>query len=98
MAAQPSNTPSTPNTPELDREIVAALIHKEQALLDDLHRRGLTEAALNERAGQLGLTSELIKRCRLAGTQPSLRTCVKCDARFLSAGPHNRLCRRCPPR
>jgi uncharacterized paraquat-inducible protein A len=86
------------NSPEVDRQIIAALIHPEQALLKALYSSGMTAEAVNARAARLGLTSDFIKRCRLTGTQPGLRQCIKCDARFLSAGPQNRLCRRCPPR
>jgi hypothetical protein len=97
MTAQPAQA-TTVNDPEVDRQIIAALVHTERSLLQALYRDGLTAEEVNVRAGQLGLTAEFIKRCRLTGTQPSLRNCIKCDARFLSAGPQNRLCRRCPPR
>jgi uncharacterized paraquat-inducible protein A len=84
---------------QYDVEIIAALVDPEPGLLNALYRTStLTKQAVNTRAEQLGLTSDFIKRCRLTGTRPSLRTCVKCDVRFLSAGPQNRLCRRCPPR
>jgi hypothetical protein len=83
---------------EIDRRIIEALVHPEQHLLNALYRSGLTEETVNERAARLSLTNEFIKRCRLTGTRPGMRRCVKCDARFLSAGPQNRLCRKCPPR
>jgi hypothetical protein len=92
------NEVATPDDPEVDLRIIAALVHTEHTLLDALYRSGLTAGVVNARAARLGLTHELIKRCRLTGTQPSLRQCIKCDMRFLSAGPQNRLCRRCPPR
>jgi hypothetical protein len=93
---QPSET--TIDDSELDRQFIAAFLHPELDLLNALYRGGMTEKAVNAHAARLGLTSEFIKRCRLTGTQPAMRKCVKCDARFLSAGPQNRLCRRCPPR
>lgn len=83
---------------ELDRRFIVAFLHPEQNLLSDLYREGLSVEAVNARAARMGLTSEFIKQCRLTGTQPAMRKCIKCDARFLSAGPHNRLCKRCPPR
>jgi hypothetical protein len=83
---------------QYDGQIIAALIDTEPHLLNALYRGGLSKQAVRVRAEQLGLTNEFIKGCRLTGTRPSVRTCVKCDARFLSAGPQNRLCRRCPPR
>jgi uncharacterized paraquat-inducible protein A len=84
--------------PEIDRRIIEALVHPEQDLLNALYRSGLTAETVSARAARLSLTNEFIKRCRLTGTQPGMRRCVKCDARFLSAGPQNRLCRKCPPR
>lgn len=87
-----------PPDPALDREIIDAFIDEESGALRALYGRGLTEKAVNDRAGKLGLTREFIKRCRLAGTRPAMRACVKCDAPFLSAGKHNRLCGRCPAR
>jgi uncharacterized paraquat-inducible protein A len=93
---QPIET--TTEDAELDRRFIAAFIHPDQGLLNALYSEGLSVEAVNARAARMGLTSEFIKRCRLTGTQPDMRKCIKCDARFLSAGPHNRLCKRCPPR
>jgi hypothetical protein len=84
--------------PEIDRRIIEALVHPDQDLLNALYRSGVTVETVTARAARLSLTNEFIKRCRLTGTQPGMRRCVKCDARFLSAGPQNRLCRKCPPR
>jgi uncharacterized paraquat-inducible protein A len=84
--------------PEMDRRIIEALVHPDEALLNALYRSGMTAEAVTARAASLSLTNEFIKQCRLTGTRPGMRSCVKCDARFLSAGPQNRLCRRCPPR
>jgi hypothetical protein len=83
---------------ELDRQFIDAFIDPDQELMRALYQGGMTTEAVNARAARLGLTSEFIKRCRLTGTRPSMRKCIKCDARFLSAGPQNRLCRKCPPR
>lgn len=58
-------------------------------------RTGATSKAIRARARKLGLTPPLIRQCRLAGTRPKLRACLRCDTRFLSRGRHNRLCRRC---
>ena len=81
-----------------DGQIIAALIDIEPHLLNALYRSGLSKQAVRARAEQLGVTNEFIKNCRLTGTRPRMRSCVKCDTIFLSAGPQNRLCRRCPPR
>lgn len=73
-------------------------MYPDKELLKQLYREALSVEAVNARAVRMGLTDELIKRCRLIGTLPDMRTSIKCDARFLSAGHHNRLCKRCPPR
>lgn len=73
-------------------------MHPDQDLLQSLYRSGMTSEGIQARAAQLSLTSDFIKRCRLSRAQPDLRLCVKCDARFLSAGPQNRVCRKCQPR
>jgi hypothetical protein len=93
---QPIDT--TVEDTEIDLRIIEALVHPEQDLLNALYRSGVTVETVTARAARLSLTNEFIKRCRLTGTQPGMRRCVKCDARFLSAGPQNRLCRKCPPR
>jgi len=98
MLEQPANTTASVDDTQYDGQIIAALIDTEQRLLNALYRDGVSKQLVTARAAKLGLTQEFIKRCRLTGTRPSLRTCIKCDASFLSAGPHNRLCRRCPPR
>ena len=83
---------------ELDRRFIEAFMHPEQHLLSALYRDGMSVEEVNVRAARMGLTSEFIKRCRLTRTLPGMRMCIRCDVRFLSAGPHNRLCKRCPPR
>jgi len=78
--------------------LIAAFMSTDHNLLSALYREDSGIEAVNARAADMGLTTEMIKRCRLIGTLPRMRECIKCDARFLSAGPHNRLCKRCPPR
>lgn len=80
---------------ELSRRFIAAFIHPEEGLLKALYSEGMSVEAVNARAAQMGLTTELIKNSRLTGVLPAMRTCIGCDARFLSAGPHNRMCKRC---
>ena len=98
MLEQSADTTATVDDTQYDGQIIAALIETELGLLNALYRDGVSKQLVSARAAKLGLTHEFIKRCRLTGTRPSLRKCIKCDASFLSAGPHNRLCRRCPPR
>ena len=98
MIEQPANPTATIDDTQYDGQIIAALIEPEADLLNALYRSGVSKELVSARAAKLGLTQEFIKRCRLTGTRPSMRKCIKCEASFLSAGPHNRLCRRCPPR
>ena len=95
MAHAPSPTAGQGS---IDRSIIEALVHPEPNLLDALYRSGLTAEAISARAAELCLTNEVIKRCRLTGTVPSMRPCLECGTRFLSAGSHNRRCKKCPPR
>jgi hypothetical protein len=98
MIEQSANITATVDDTQYDVQIIAALVEPETQLLDALYRNGVSKELVNARAAKLGLTQEFIKRCRLTGSRPGLRKCIKCEASFLSAGPHNRLCRRCPPR
>jgi hypothetical protein len=50
---------------------------------------------LASRSDQLHISAAFIRKCRLSGAHPGMRACLNCDARFLSAGSHNRLCRSC---
>lgn len=79
----------------LDQRIIDAFISEQEKPLRELVACGLSSEELHERAHQLGLTREFIRACRLAGARPSMRACMKCDTSFVSAGPHNRLCRGC---
>ena len=80
---------------ELARRFIAAFVHPEQSLLKALYSEGMSVEAVNAHAVRMGLTTELIRNSRLTGVMPVMRTCIGCDARFLSAGPHNRMCKRC---
>ena len=94
----PEPIEATSDDADLERRVIAAVVHPEQGLLKALHRNGMSPEAVNARAVRMGLTNELIKNSRLTGVLPEIRACVKCDVRFLSAGSHNRLCKRCLPR
>ncbi len=82
-------------TSNMDQRIIDCFMAGDQERLHALSKEGGGEAAIRSRAKALGLTNEFIKKCRLSGTQPALRGCMKCDAHFLSWGLQNRLCRRC---
>jgi hypothetical protein len=82
----------------LDQRIIELLVAEDGSLDDAVLRGGMSEEAIRGRARALGVTNEFIKRCRLSGSRPAMRRCICCDARFLSSGVNNRLCRRCPRR
>lgn len=82
----------------LDQRIIDSLVADDTKLFDELAARGVSESLVREHARALGITDGFIKECRLSGSRPAMRTCIKCDAVFLSSGLHNRLCRSCPPR
>lgn len=90
--------PAAPSfTRQQDEQILRGLVENEAALLHEMSTRGHSPAAVRARAAHLGLTEQIVLRCRLAGTWPSMRECLACEARFLSTGVHHRLCRRCRP-
>ena len=67
----------------------------ERALRRLSEAAGTNLAAVRKRAKTLGLTPRLVKNCRLAGTRPSMRECLRCDISFLSISRQNRMCSRC---
>lgn len=77
------------------RIIDLAMSADKEALRRFAARTGATTKAIRARARKLGLTPPVIRKCRLAGTRPKRRACLRCDSKFLSRGRHNRLCRRC---
>jgi hypothetical protein len=85
-------------TKKLDQRIIEGLVTDDSKLFRELSQRGVNEASIREHAHTLGMTKEFIKQCRLSGSRPAMRSCIKCDATFLSSGIHNRLCPRCPRR
>ncbi len=89
--------PAAAFTPELDEQILRGLVEDEAALLCQMRERGHAESAVRARAARLGLTAQVVMRCRLAGSSPTMRECLSCETRFLSMGSHHRLCRRCQP-
>ena len=84
-------------TPQMDEQILRGLVEDEVALLSEMSAHGHPASAVRARAAHLGLTHQIVMRCRLAGSWPSMRECLACELRFLSMGSHHRLCRRCQP-
>ncbi len=82
-----------------DQRIIDLTLAGDRAALRGFSRKvGTDIAAVRARAKRLGLTPGFLKNCRLAGTRPKMRACLRCDDRFLSRGAHNRMCRRCARR
>lgn len=80
---------------EQDARILRGLVEDEDGLLLEMRGLGFPATAVRARASRLGLTDQVVIRCRLAGTWPSMRSCLACERRFLSTGPQRRLCKRC---
>jgi hypothetical protein len=95
--APAATEPEPTFTPQMDEQILRGMVEDEVALLSEMSRRGHPAAAVRARAARLGLTQQIVMRCRLAGSWPSMRECLACELRFLSMGSHHRLCRRCQP-
>jgi hypothetical protein len=96
-APVPTPTPAVVFTPQMDERILRGLVEDEGGLLREMSEQGYPAAAVRARATRLGLTEQVVMRCRLAGTWPSMRECLGCEQRFLSTGTHHRLCKRCRP-
>lgn len=82
----------------LDQQIIDAFVADDGIGSGSLAPDSVSESLIRDRARVLGLTKEFTKKCRRSGSRAAMRTCMKCDLRFLSAGIHNRLCQRCRPR
>lgn len=78
-----------------DQETIEVVIYGDADELGELSRALGGPTGLRDRMSALGLSREVIKLSRLAEARPRRRACLKCDARFLSLGSHNRLCGSC---
>jgi hypothetical protein len=95
MLQMAPETSATNENEQIERRLIAAFIHPEPGLREALYRDGMSERAAQALAVRMGLTTQLIRNCRLNGLLPEMRSCIQCDMRFLSAGRHNRRCKRC---
>lgn len=89
--------PEVTFTPQMDEQILRGMVVDEVELLREMSTRGHSPKTIRARATHLGLTQQIVMRCRLAGSWPSMRVCLACELRFLSLGSHHRLCKRCQP-
>lgn len=92
-----ATAPEVTFTPQMDEQILRGLVEDEVELLREMSTHGHSPKAIRARATHLGLTQQIVMRCRLAGSWPSMRVCLACELRFLSLGSHHRLCKRCQP-
>jgi hypothetical protein len=83
---------------EIDQQIIKGLLVDQEATLRELAKAGFPRSVVLDRAGKLGLTSDLLKMHRLDRLDVSVRRCLNCDEAFLSLGMQNRLCSRCRKR
>jgi hypothetical protein len=84
---------ATADPAEIDQRIIEAYVDDPRSLGKLIP--GLSDADVRRRAAEIGLTREVVRDARLFGAPLAMRTCVRCDRKFLSIGPQNRLCRRC---
>lgn len=91
--ADPAEAP--PGPPISDQQVIDAVVSNDHATMAGLARQLGGRSALQARARSLGLTAAFVKQTRMSNASASMRGCLKCDARFLSSGTHNRLCRKC---
>ena len=83
---------------EIDQQIIKGFLVDQETTLRELAKAGFPRSVVLDRAGKLGLTSDLLKRLRLERLDVSVRRCLNCDEAFLSLGMQNRLCSRCRKR
>jgi hypothetical protein len=82
-------------TKSIDNLIVSWFSLNPGEMYEELKKLGFSEDEIVQRSKQLGLSSQSIKQCHLSVSSMTLRECLNCSERFLSAGFHNRLCTTC---
>ncbi len=96
LSSQSAHAPALDRDGECDsdQQIIDACMAGDGVLLD-VSRSSVAAQMLASRADELRISAAFIRKCRLSGAHPGMRSCLNCDSRFLSAGSHNRLCRSC---
>lgn len=82
-------------TNSVDRTIIKGFLENRRAMFKKLATMGFTRSAVLDRAKELGLSDQFVKKCSVGNHKVAMRTCLGCNARFLSMGVGNRLCPRC---
>jgi hypothetical protein len=82
-------------TKAIDVCIVRGFMANRRAMISKLRAMGFSRSAIVDRARELGLSKQFLKRCAIGNPDVGLRNCLGCGDRFLSVGFQNRLCVRC---
>ena len=95
MVGRRRQRPSSSFTPEIDKRIIEGFLGDREEMIRDLAQAGFSRRAVLDRATTLGLTRDFLAQCKKGGVDVLVRQCLRCEQRFVSLGPQNRLCRRC---
>ena len=82
-------------TSSIDGTIIKGFLENRRAMFKKLGSMGFTRSAILDRAKELGLSDQFLKKCSVGNHKVAMRICLGCNARFLSMGVGNRLCPRC---
>ena len=82
-------------TNSIDGAIIKGFLENRRAMFKKLSTMGFSRSAVLHRAKELGLSDQFLKKCTVGNHDVAMRTCLGCNARFLSMGVGNRLCPRC---
>ncbi len=88
-----SSAPAFTNS--IDGCIIKGFLDNRRAMFKKLTTMGFSRNAIIDRARELGLSDQFIKKCSVGNHDVAMRTCLGCNERFLSMGVGNRLCPRC---
>jgi hypothetical protein len=79
----------------IDGCIIRGFLDNRRAMFKKLITLGFTRNAILDRAKELGLSDQFLKKCSVGSHDVAMRTCLGCNDSFLSMGVGNRLCPRC---
>jgi len=82
-------------TASVDDRIVEWFVKDKDEIIKRLVNKGFERRDVIERARELGLSEQFLKKCSHGNPDVAMRICLGCSERFLSIGFQNRLCPRC---
>ena len=82
-------------TNSIDGCIIKGFLENRRAMFKKLTTMGYSRSAIIDRAKELGLSDQFLKKCSVGNHDVAMRMCLGCNARFLSMGVGTRLCPRC---